>query len=223
VFRRPAAWLLVHQFSVLCPCSLTVSLPSSAHDCTLPIGKRRGKWNPVCCCLFSALSDQLLSHVLHYLPLTDRARMAFVSTRWHFSVLQPSLWSHVHASADAGPAALALLHASPFGTMVSSLDMPKLRAASIVAPRLPSATSIYLKHSILPAGFAASLFSSTPLLRTLCLDASSGVDSSSLAVLSATAASLEVLSLKGCVIFSQSCLLWWLPLTLSVLLQVPPC
>ena len=179
--------------------------PPSPHDCTLPIRKRRGRWNPTCTCLFSCLSDAVCQRIVSFLPLLDTARMCFVSTRWHHVIVaSPALWARVALDAqDPGchRDALALLASSPFGPMVREFEAPKLRCATdaSVAPRLPAATFINLRHAIVTPEFAAATFRGAPSLTALFLDAASGVDGDALTALSETATSIATLSLRGCV------------------------
>lgn len=189
----------------LCPPPLSPPPCPSPHDCTLPIRKRKGRWNPTCHCLFSALSDVLCEGIVSFLPLTDAARMCLVSTRWHHVIsASPSLWARVLVAEEglAQTATLSLLARSPFAVSVREFEAPKLRCAvdASLAPALPHATFINLKHSILTPSFATALFAHARSLVTLFLDASSGVDGAALTALSAAATQLDTLSLRGCVL-----------------------
>ncbi len=82
------------------------------HDCGLPIRKRRGKWNPTCRCLFSALGDPLVCNILAFLPPVERAASSLISSRWNHVVnAYPSLWHHAayEEEADCGGSAVDVL------------------------------------------------------------------------------------------------------------------
>lgn len=183
---------------------------ASPHDCTLPITKRVGKWNPLCHCLFSALEDSLLVAAMQFLPLTDIARMCFVSTRWHHVVLSsPLLWSTVRAEGDAQASALAVLSGSALGRLVRVVDLPKLRGPALppTAPLLSSCTTLALRQAAVPAPFLAAVLAAASSATSVTLDASADVDGACLAALTRAAGStLQVLSLKGCRLLTDDAL-----------------
>lgn len=208
--------LTVSTDAVLTVSTDAVESPSvwTPHDCGLPVRKRRGRWNPVCMCLFSALSDPLLCDILSYLPLSARASMAFVSSRWqHVVTSSPSLWSTVVLAAETSASdvvsSLAVLSRGPFAPLVRELHLPKLRVPlpPALAPALPAASSLSARGAILEPPFAAALLAGCPQLASVAVDASSGVDGPALAALSAAApAAMRVLSLKSCRLLTSEAL-----------------
>lgn len=68
--------------------------PSTFTGCQR-LGSRVGMWNPCCQCMFSALGDDLLSHLLSFLGLVDRTRHSGVCTRWFYLLNSKSMWTSV--------------------------------------------------------------------------------------------------------------------------------
>ena len=188
------------------PCCVcrSLSTPSEPHECGVPIKKRRGKWNPTCTCLFSALSDAVLCTIAAFLPVVEQAGLCFVSTRWHHVVMKaPMLWSSVRLEDTdfrTQTNVLRVFSQSQLGPLVRAFDVAKLRCPTpaVLAPQLPSVSFISLKHAILTPEFTTALLAGAKALVTLFLDSSGGVDSGALAALSASSGeTLQVLSLRG--------------------------
>ena len=215
--------------------------PVHHHDCGLPVGKRKGRWNPACRCLFSALADSLLHRILSCLTIPERAAASLISSRWnHVVPSATSLWATIafeetDVRGVEGHDVLRVLSLPRYGPKVTSFSVAKFRSieagdvavadgegvagAGTVSPApisscsagmgrregegtpvpcLPSAATVSVTKSTIPAAFLASLFAgTTSALTSVRLDATSEVNGSVLAALSLRGSGVEVLSLAG--------------------------
>ena len=186
-----------------------------------------GRWNACCSCPFSALPDDLVTHMLEFLDRRSLLTASGVCSRFNFLVEQPFVWRRLAltnggavddaAGAPCSGIGLArLLERQSRSASVEVLDVPRLTlgadaaatAKALAALRLPRLQEVDVSGALASLVDAASgigaaalrsfLVAHAPQLTRLVLDGAVSLNDGDVAAVLAAAPRLKHLSLVGC-------------------------